>query len=340
MTQKTAALPHTMTAWQRETYGSAGGTHLARIPVPTPGRGEVLLKVRATTLNAADVRILLGDPLLVRPVFGLRRPKQPVRGIDVAATVVAMGPDATGVTRGDEVIVELPGGGGLAPYAVAPAERLVKRPATLAPEAAACLPIAGGTAWQALDLAGVDEQTGRVLILGASGGVGTFAVQLAALHGAEVWATCGERNRPLVEGLGAVRTFDHRTSPLDDLPSDHFDAVIDIAGGVSLRALQRLVAPGGTVVLVVGDGGHVLGPVPRMIRAAFLSIGSRRRIRPLAATAKREIVRQLAALAADGRIAPVIEREWPFEEASAALAHVEGGHAVGKVVVRGAASAE
>lgn len=334
MTQKTAALPLTMNAWRRDTYGPASGTRLDQIVVPAPGRGEVLLKLHATALNAADVRILLGDPLLVRPAFGLRRPKQPVRGIDVAGTVVKLGADATGVTIGDEVIVELPGGGGLAPYAIAPVKRLVQRPAALSPAIAASLPIAGGTAWQALDLAGVGAATTRVLVLGASGGVGTFAVQLAAFRGAEIWASCAERNHRLVEDLGAVRTFDHRTSPLAELPAEHFDAVIDIAGGIPLRELQRLTAPGGTVVLVVGDGGHVLGPVPRMIRAAALSIGSRRRIRPLAASAKPEIVRALAGLVVEGRIAPVIEREWSFAEASAALARQEAGHVVGKLVVR------
>ena len=332
-------MSRSMKAWRRETYGPADGVTLESIPVPTLAHGEVLVRVRATALNAGDVRLLLGDPLLVRPVFGLTRPKHPVRGMEVAGTVVAVGPDVVGAEIGELVVGELVGGGGLAEYVRVPAARLVPIPTGVAPDAAACLPVAGGTAWQALDLAGVGlpgsgAATPRVLIIGASGGVGTFAVQLAALRGAEVWATCRTRNAPLVERLGAAHTFDHRESPLSALPDGRFDAIIDIAGGMPLRELKRLVVPGGTVVLVTGDGGHVLGPIPRMLRAAFLSIGSRR-IRPLAASPRPEVLAALLELVAEGRVVPVIEREYPFAEASAALAHLEAGHTVGKVVVRG-----
>lgn len=325
----------TMPAWRNEHYGPADATRLADIARPTPEPGEVLLQVRATALNAGDVRLMLGDPLLVRPVFGLTMPKQPVRGMDVAGRIISLGAGVTDAAVGDEVVVELPGGGGLAPFAVAPAARLSARPAELSPVEAACLPIAGGTAWQALDLARIvpAERPQRVLVIGASGGVGTFLVQLAALRGAEVWATCGERNRALVEELGAVRVIDHRTTPLSELPAAHFDAVIDVVGGLALRPLQHRVTPGGVVVMISGDGGPVLGPVPRMLKAALLSVGSSRRIRPLAAAPKPAIVTQLLALAAAGSVRPVIEREYAFAEASAALAHVASGHTVGKVVV-------
>lgn len=333
-------MSRSMAAWRRETYGPASGVPLEHIPVPSPHHGEVLLRVRATALNAGDVRLLLGDPLLVRPVFGLTRPKHPVRGMEVAGTVVAVGPDVVSAEVGEEVVGELVGGGGLAEYVRVPASRLVPVPPDIRPESAACLPVAGGTAWQALDLAGVGLRTGeapRILIIGASGGVGTFAVQLAALRGAEVWATCSARNALLVERLGAVRTFDHRVSPLADIPAGRFDAIIDIAGGMPLRELQRLTVHGGTIVLVTGDGGHVLGPIPRMLRAAVLSLGSRR-IRPLAATPRPEVLAKLLELVAEGRVVPVIDREYPFAEASAALAHLEAGHTVGKVVVAGSAA--
>lgn len=330
-------IPATMTAWRRDSYGPAEGTRPERMPVPTPGRGQVLLRIRATALNSGDVRLMLGDPLLVRPFFGLTRPKNPVRGMDVAGTVVAVGPGVLGAEVGEDVIVELPGGGGLAGYACVAESRVVAMGRGLEPEAAACLPIAGGTAWQALDLAGIglkEQATPRVLVIGASGGVGTFAVQLAALRGAEVWASCGDRNAPLVEALGAVRTLDHRKDPLGDLPAGRFDAIIDVAGGIPLRQLQQLLAPEGTAVLVTGDGGRVMGPIPRMLKAALLSIGSRRRILSLTTVNRPEVLRKLLALAAEGRIVPVIEREYSFDEASAALAHIEAGHAVGKVVVR------
>lgn len=346
-----------MSAWVRETYGPADGVRLQQIPVPEPRRDDVVLRVDATSLNAGDVRLMLGDPLLVRPVFGITKPKHPVRGMDVAGTVVRAGSAVIGAEIGEKVVAEIAGGGGLAEYVTVPASRLVPIPPGVSAAAAACLPIAGGTAWQALDLAGVGLGAGtglgagaggrsgasgrtaaaqRVLVIGASGGVGTFTVQLAALRGAEVWAACGERNARLVEHLGAARTFDHRRSPLTDLPAAHFDAVIDIAGGMDLRELQRLIVPGGAAVLVAGNGGHVLGPVPRIIEAVYRSIGSKQRIRPLAATPRPEVIAKLLDLTAEGRITPVVEREYGFDEASAALAHLEAGHTVGKIVVRGA----
>ncbi|GAT74145.1 NAD(P)-dependent alcohol dehydrogenase [Microbacterium hydrocarbonoxydans] len=326
-----------MQAWRNERYGSASGARLHEIPVPEPRPGEVLVRVRATALNAGDVRLMLGDPLLVRPVFGLTRPKYAVRGMDIAGEIVAAGANAIGVEIGEQVIGELFGGGGLAEYATIPAERVVPVPPGVTAEAAACLPVAAGTAWQALDLAGVGagSPTPRVLVIGASGGVGTFAVQLAALRGAEVWATCAARNAAVVERLGAVRTLDHRREPLSAIPGGRFDAVIDIAGGIALRDLRRLTAPGGAVVLVTGDGGHILGPVPRMLKAAFLSLTPGPRIRPLTAASRPEVLTRLLELLSEGRIAPVIAQEYPFAEASAALARLEDGHVVGKLVVRG-----
>jgi NADPH:quinone reductase-like Zn-dependent oxidoreductase len=322
----------TMPAWLNDRYGPAGGTRREIVSTPEPRRGQVLLRIRATALNAADVRVMLGDPLLVRPVFGLRRPKQPVRGIDVAGTVVAVGEDVDATLLGDEVVVELDAGGGLAPYAIARADRLVARPEAVAPEVAATLPIAGGTAVQALDVAGVGAGH-RVLVVGASGGVGTFAVQLATLRGAEVWATCGEPNRSLVESLGAIRTFDYRTTDLSTVPAT-FDAIIDIAGTAPLRRLRRLLTPTGIIAMVAGDGGRVLGPIPRMLRAVFLSIGSRRRIRPVVAVSKPAINAQLIALVVERKITPVIEQILPWDAAVDGLVRLESGRTVGKVVVR------
>lgn len=329
-----ALIPATMTAWSRGDYGSADGVHLTEMPVPAPGRGEVLLKVHATALNAGDARLMLGDPLLVRLGFGLRGPKQPVRGMDVAGTVVAVG-DAVSADRiGEEVIVELKGGGGLAPFAVAAADRIVTRPAGLDASVSTTLLIAGGTAAQALELAEVQAGQ-RILVIGASGGVGTFAVQLATVRGAEVWATCGEPNRGLVGRLGATRTFDYRQTDLSTLPASSFDAIIDIAGAAPLQQLKRLLAPAGIIAMVGGSGGRVLGPIPRMLRALFLSIGSRRRIRPVMAVSKRGVIEELVALTVQGRITPVIERTLPWDAAPEGLARLESGRTIGKVVVLG-----
>lgn len=327
-----------MRAWRNEEYGPASGVRLVDVPIPTPRPTEVLLRMRATSLNSGDVRLMLGDPLLVRPVFGIRRPKYPIRGMDAVGTVVATGTQVIGAEIGDEVIGELVGGGGLGEYVCVPADRVQPVPPGMPADLAATLPIAGGTAWQALDLAEVGVGPGhgpaRVLIIGASGGVGTFALQLAALRGAEVWASCAERNRVLVEGLGAVRTLDHRREPLAALPGGHFDAVIDIAGGLGLRELRRLVRDGGSVVLVTGDGGPVWGPIPRMLKAAVLSLTRGPRIRALAASPRHEVLTALLDLLAAGRLAPVIAQEYDFDGAGAALARIEDGHVVGKLVVR------
>ncbi|GAA4359805.1 NAD(P)-dependent alcohol dehydrogenase [Microbacterium rhizosphaerae] len=321
-----------MDAWTQTRYGGVDEVRLSRIDVPQPKTGEVLLRIRATGLNAADRHLMTGEPLLLRAAFGWRRPRQPVRGIDVAGSVLALGPDVPDVSVGDEVVGELAFGGGLAEYAVIAAERLVPRPAAVGPALAAALPIAGGTAWQALDRARVASGH-RVLVVGASGGVGTFAVQLAVLRGAEVHAVCSERNRALVGSIGARTTYDRAATPLDALPAGTFDAVLDLAGDSPLRTLRRLVRDGGSAVLIAGEGGRLVGPIPRIARASLLSVRSRRPLHPLSAKARPDILRELLSLVAGGRLTPVIERTWPLVEAGEALAHLAAGHTVGKVVV-------
>lgn len=321
-----------MDAWTQTRYGGVDEVRLSRIDVPQPKTGEVLLRIRATGLNAADRHLMTGEPLLLRAAFGWRRPRQPVRGIDVAGSVLALGPDVPDVSVGDEVVGELAFGGGLAEYAVIAAERLVPRPAAVGPALAAALPIAGGTAWQALDRARVASGH-RVLVVGASGGVGTFAVQLAVLRGAEVHAVCSERNRALVGSIGARTTYDRAATPLDALPAGTFDAVLDLAGDSPLRTLRRLLRDGGSAVLIAGEGGRLVGPIPRIARASLLSVRSRRPLHPLSAKARPDILRELLSLVAGGRLTPVIERTWPLVEAGEALAHLAAGHTVGKVVV-------
>lgn len=320
-----------MIAWSQDRYGSPDVVRRVETAVPTPDAGEVLIRVGMTGLNSADVRIMRGEPLLVRLAFGLRRPKTPVPGRDVAGTVESIGSGVGSFAVGDRVVGELPGAGGLAEYVVAPADRLVAVPAGVDDLTAAALPLAGGTAWQALDAAGVTDGS-RVLVLGAGGGVGTFAVRLAVLRGAEVHALGSARAIAALERLGATTVTD-RTAGLDGIPAGAFDAVLDLGGRAPLAALQRLVRDGGTVV-GVAVGENRIGPVGRMLASAFRSIGSRRRIRPLAATAKPEITAQLVALAASGDLVPVIDRVYPLAEADAALTRVDGGGLVGKVLVQ------
>lgn len=321
----------TMPAWVQHTYGGVETVSLKEIPIPEPRADEVIVQVRATALNAADARLMHGDPYLVRLGFGLTKPKCPIRGIDLAGTITAVGTAVTGFDVGDEIVAES-AGGGLAPFVAVPAKRLVKRPNEVKACSAAALPMAGGTAWQALETAKVTGgQT--VLVIGASGGVGTFAVQLATLRGANVWALCGEHSRTLVESLGAVHTYDYRKDGADTLPKNTFDAIIDLAGTTSLTVLRDLLLPGGMLVMVAGDGGKMLGPIPRMLRAAALPKREGRRIKALMAVAKTDILENLLALAQAGRIRSVIERTYPFNEANAALRHIDSDRTVGKVIV-------
>lgn len=333
-TAQPVAIPATMHAWRQDRYGGPETVTNQVIPVPTPGRDEVLLRIRAASLNSGDVRVMRGEPLIVRTAFGLRRPKQAVRGMDAAATVVAVGEGVTDFAVGDEVLGELPGGA-LAEYAITPAKRLARRPEALEPKLAASLPVAACTAYQALERGGV-ASAHRVLIIGASGGVGTFAVQLVTARGAEVWALCGERSRAAVAALGATHTFDYKTTQPGDaeLPDESFDVVIDIAGTAPLSVLQRLVRDGGRVVLVSGEGGRVLGPLGRIAAASTRSLGSKRKLLPLAAQPHVADLTAVVQLVTEGAVSPLIEREFSFAEAGAALAHVDAGHTVGKVVVR------
>ena len=329
-------VPATMTAWMQHRYGDADAVAPETVPVPTPGAAEVLVRVRATSLNSADARVMRGDPLVLRLAFGLRRPRTTVPGRDIAGTVVAAGAAVTTLRVGDEVLGES-AGGGLAPFVAVPATRLVRRPDGLDPVVAAALPLAGGTAWQALALAGIEGEAARgarVLVVGAGGGVGHFTVRLAALRGAEVTALAGPRALPVLTALGAANVLEHRRTDLTRLPAASFDAIVVIAGDHALRSLRSLVVPRGTVVLVSGGSGPVIGPLGVIVRAMVLSVIGTRRLRPLAAIATPQITAELARLAATGELVPHIERVWPQAESRAALAHIDAGHTIGKVVVR------
>lgn len=326
----TTTLPTTMTAWSQDRYGAPEVVHPVEIDVPRPGPGEVLVRVAATSMNSADVRIMRGEPLLLRLGFGLRRPRTSVPGRDVVGTIVTVGPDVSGLAVDDRVVGEL-SGGGLGAFVVAPATQLVRVPDAVDDETAVTLPLAGGTAWQALDLAGVASGS-RILVLGAGGGVGTFAVRLAVLRGAHVHALCSPRARAAVAALGA-HGVGERDTDLAQLPAGTYDAVIDLGGVAPLPALQRLLRDGGCIVSVAGGEHRVFGPFGRMLRGALRSIGSTRRIRPLVATTRPELTSRVLEFAASGDLVPVIDTVYPAADARAALTHVESGRPVGKVLV-------
>lgn len=319
----------TMIAWRQHAYGGADTVVAETIPVPRPKKGEVLVRFEAASINSGDIHLMRGEPRLVRLFFGLRRPRVRGRGMDLVGRVVAVGDGVDVLAPGDRVVGAA--GETLAEYVAVKASRVSPVPDGLAPELAACLPIAGNTAVTVLDACGVGSGS-RVLVIGAGGGVGTLTVHLAADRGAEVWATCGARAEALLRELGASRTFDYRTLALSSLPAGHFDAVVDIAGEPPLDTLRALLADGGTVALAGGDGGRLLGPIPRIIRSLFVARPGRR-FRSITAVTKTPVTAELVELAAAGRLTPAIERTFALAEAGAALAHVESGRTVGKVVV-------
>jgi NADPH:quinone reductase-like Zn-dependent oxidoreductase len=313
------------------TYGPAEALQLADVETPVPAAGEVLARVRAASVNAGDWRLMRGEPLLARPLMGgLRGPKPPVRGWDFAGVVEAVGPGVTDFRPGDEVFGRT--SGAFADLTAPDADRLAPKPPDMSFEAAAALPVAGITALQALrDRADVRPGQ-RVLVNGAAGGVGTFAVQIAKALGAEVTAVCSARNAAQAAELGADRVIDYA---LVDFTRDgvRYDVVLDNVGSRSLRALRRALTPRGTLVLVGGGKGRLLGPFRLLGAVAVANRFSRRRLLTFLAKPNRADLLELAALVDAGKVRPVIDRTYPLAEAPEAIAYVETGHARGKVIV-------
>ncbi len=294
---------------------------LRELDIPLPQQGEVLLKVSACSINAADYRSLkLGIPA-----------RNGVYGADVAGTVVSVGAGVNLLAVGDEGMGDLAlhGFGGFAEYAVAPEAILAKKPAELSFEAAATVSLAGVTALQALQFGGGIQPGQRVLILGAGGGVGTYAVQLAKYFGAEVTAVCGTRNVEQTRNLGADMVLDYtQTDCLND--GTRYDRILAINGKRALRDYYRALKPGGMALIVGGALTQVFGAM----LLGFLYAGDGRCICVLEAKANADHSAVVAELVRQGRVTPVIERTVSLEETSEAFAYVAAGHARGKVVVR------
>ncbi|GAB2861511.1 NAD(P)-dependent alcohol dehydrogenase [Nocardioides pacificus] len=325
-----------MKALVQDIYGSSDVLRVADVSRPVPAPGEVLVRIAAASVNAADWHIMRGEPrvarLMDRKIFGRRRPWQPIRGRDFAGTIEAVGPGVTGWQVGDEVLGE--DDGTLAEYAVVPHDCLARKPEELSMEHAASLPLAACTADLLLTRGGVAAGH-RVLVVGASGGVGTFAVQLAAAQGAVVTGVCSTRNVDLVGSLGATDVVDYTQADFTARGSS-YDVVVDLVGNRKLRDLRRVVAPGGTLVLSGGGNpgeGRLLGPIGLMARAGLFGRLLGLRVEIPMATPDAEQLTRLAAQAARGEIRPVIDRVYPLAEAAAAMRHLEVEHARGKIVV-------
>ncbi|MFC5379416.1 NAD(P)-dependent alcohol dehydrogenase [Aquipuribacter nitratireducens] len=320
-----------MKAVVQDRYGPAEEVlRLADVPDPVVGPHDVVVRVRATSLNAADWHLSEGVPLFVRAGEGVRAPRRRCPGSDVAGAVEAVGAAVTRVRPGDEVVAWADGGG-LAELVVARQDDVVLRPGTLDPVEASALPLAGTTALQAVRHGGPLRAGDRVLVTGASGGVGAFAVQLAVAAGARVTASCRTDNVALARSLGAERVLDRTTDPVPD--GGPYERIVHVAGPTSVLAMRRALSPDGRLVLVSGDGGRLLGPLPVMLSAAAASLGSSRHLGFLVARTTREDVETLVDEAATGSLRVVVDRTYDLSEAAAALAHVRSGRARGKVVV-------
>jgi NADPH:quinone reductase-like Zn-dependent oxidoreductase len=299
-------------------------------PVPAPG--EVLLRVRAAGVDRGTWHLMTGTPYLARAIgFGLRAPKTAVPGWAVAGTVEAVGQDVTGVQPGDEVFGTCRGS--FAEYVTARPGQLAAKPASLSFEQAAALPISATTALQAVRDQAKVQPGQHVLVIGASGGVGTFAVQIAKAFGAEVTGACSTAKTDLVRAVGADHVLDY--SREDPTAGPHrYDVVIDIGGNRPVSHLRRALTPRGTLVITGGEnGGSWLGGIGRNIGAQLLSPFVRQRLTAFVARERRADLMSLRDLAGCGAVTPAIERTYPLSQADAALRHLAEGRARGKVVI-------
>jgi NADPH:quinone reductase-like Zn-dependent oxidoreductase len=322
----------TMKAIVQDTYGTADVLELRDIARPDIGDGEMLVRVHAAGVDPSVWHSMTGVPYIVRLMgFGLRAPKLPVRGLDVAGRVEQVGRNVTRFQPGDEVFGTCQGS--FAEYARVRADRCLPKPASLSFEAAAAVPVSAITALQAVRDKGQLRAGQHVLVIGAGGGVGTYAVQIAKALGAEVTGVSSTAKTDLVRSIGADHTIDYtRDDPVDG--SRRYDRNVDCAGNRPLRALRRALTPKGTLVIVGGEqGGRWLGGVQRLLHAALLSVVVGQRMVGLYADENAEDLGYLAELIEAGAVTPVLDRTFPLAEVPDAIRYVQEGRARGKVVV-------
>ena len=324
-----------MKAWVYERYGSPGDVlGLDEVETPRPGGDQVLVRVQASGLNAADWHVMRADPFLVWLRFGLRRPRRPmIAGCDVAGVVESVGERVTRFSPGDRVFGEVGFTGGLAEFAAGPADQLAMMPADCTFEQAAAIPVSGVTALRAIRDAGRVGPGTTVLLIGASGGVGTFALQIARVLGGVVTAVCGPAAVELVRSLGAVAVIDYTAERYVDAGRT-YDVVVNNGGTHSLGALRRTLTPKGTLAAVGGSQhGGLFGPGGLAMRGKIVAPFVSQRIVPVEGESNEADLATLASMIGAGDVTPVIDRVYPFGEAPDALRYVEDGHPKGKVVV-------
>ena len=322
----------TMRAIVQDVYGdTAEVMRPAEIARPTPGPGEVLVRVAAAGVDRGVWHLMAGKPYAARLVFGLRTPNNPVRGREFAGQVEAVGDGVTTVGPGDEIFGM--GEGTFAEYVVASEKKIAPRPAGVTPVQAAALSISGTTALQAVRDHGRVTAGEKVLVIGASGGVGSFAVQIAKAFGAEVTGVSSAEKADLVRSLGADSVVDYAVGDGLEVGGRVFDVILDIGGNRPLRQLRKVLAPHGRLVIVGGEGGGRWLGMGRQLRAAALSPFVGQKLGFFVASEKAADLVVLTELVESGKLTPAIDRTFPLDEAPAAVDHMTAGRARGKVVV-------
>ncbi|MEI6622578.1 MAG: NAD(P)-dependent alcohol dehydrogenase [Actinomycetes bacterium] len=323
-----------MKAWVYRRYGSPDVLVYEEIEAKAPGANDITIRVRASGLNAADWHIMRADPFLARTVVGLRRPRHPmIIGSDVAGIVESVGEKVTRFSPGDSVYAESMMKGGCAELIVVPEERAARMPSGLTFEQAAAVPMAGVTALVAVRDDGRLQPGQTVLINGASGGVGTFAVQIARALGGKVTASCSSGAVELVRSLGANEVIDYTVEdPID--AGRTYDLIVNIGGTHSLGALRRTLNRKGTLAAVGGSQhGGLLGPGSIGTRGAVISPFVGQRLRSVGSHSNGPDLQTLATMIENGELSPVIDRIYPLSQTPEALRYLEDGHPKGKVVV-------
>ena len=320
----------TMRAVVQDRYGSSEVLRSARVARPAVADDQVLLHVNAAGLDRGTEHLMTGKPYVARLFVGLRKPKNPIPGRDAAGTVAAVGSSVTRFAVGDEVYGVAPGS--FAEYAVAREDKLARKPMNLSFAQAAAIPVSAGTALQALVDAGRVQTGQSVLVVGASGGVGTYAVQLAKAFGAEVTGVANTAKVDLVTSLGADHVIDYTREDFAD-GTRRYDLILDIGGSTPVRRLRRALRPRGTLVFVGGENSGNLTGLGRQLRGALISPLLRQRLVLLMAKERAADLEKLTALIEDGKVIPSVDRSYPLDEAPDAMRLLEKGQVRGKVVI-------
>jgi NADPH:quinone reductase-like Zn-dependent oxidoreductase len=325
----------TMKAIMRSDYGASDVLRLEDVERPVVGDNDILVRVHAASVCKGDVHILTGKPYLFRLMIGLRRPKNRRFGQDISGRVEAIGKNVTSIRPGDDVYGNMPLGalGGFAEYACASAENFAPKPANFTYEQAAAVPDSSITALQGLRDVGKVQSGQAVLINGASGGVGTFAVQIAKALGAQVTAVCSSRHVDTVRSLGADRVVDYTKQDFVTLGQRH-DAMLDLVGNRSIADCKRVLNPRGIYIACGGDPfGNWIGPIVHPTKLLLADAVASQKITFFLARPSRQDLDFMTRLIEAGKVIPVIERRYSLRDAAAAVGNVAAGHAQGKTVI-------